>query len=111
MPRLWERSDGCYYIVGFHHGGGFRTWQVDGEGGRFLLERGIHAYGTYLWAQGIYADGTISKELCVTMLNRGLIYTKGTREKMRLRKQNWKAKRDSRVAHGEGFSWGEWWEI
>lgn len=34
MPRLKQRSDGCYYIL--HHYRDCNTWQIDRDGFKFL---------------------------------------------------------------------------
>ena len=94
MPRLNERSDGCYYIVGFHHDN-FSTWQIDGEGVRYLAKKNIFAAGS---APG--ADGKFSREICFELLRRGLIYTDSTKERMEVRRQKWNSwrnKKDIRV--------------
>lgn len=80
MPRLRERSDGCYYVVGFHHES-YSTWQIDGEGVRFL------------WARNIFADDRFSTDMCFELLRRGLIYTEGTKEMMKSRHELWKTSR------------------
>ena len=45
MPRLRERSDGCYYIV--HHYRDCHTWQIDRDGVNFLRKLNINADDTF----------------------------------------------------------------
>ena len=45
MPSLHERSDGAYIVVDFYHQ--FRTWQLTGDGVRYLKGRGVRAGGAF----------------------------------------------------------------
>ena len=66
MPRLKQRSDGCYYIVHFHDD--YSTWQIDRDGFRFLEH------------SRIYVDDLFPTELFIEMWDRRLVYIGAKRE-------------------------------
>jgi hypothetical protein len=66
MPRLKQRSDGCYYIVHFHDDYG--TWQLDRDGVKFLE------------TAKVAVDDLFPTDLFMEMWNRKLIYVGQHRE-------------------------------
>ena len=72
MPRLHERVDGCFCVIGFCYEG-FSTWQIDRAGVLFLKERNVQA------------DDKFSSELFFELWRRKLIYKNANRAESRRR--------------------------
>jgi len=60
MPRLRQKSDGCYYVMHYHDD--YSTWQIDRDGVRFLENVQVHV------------DDQFSTELFMEMWERRLVY-------------------------------------